>query len=72
MDQPHHISNLMRGHVPASGRFNHQNAWSREELRVLLAKHDFIVTSMSPEDAYGFPIPDIKDQAGISMYAVAG
>lgn len=69
---PHWLSETLRDSVPEDAHMNHQNAWSRKELRELLKRHGFAVSSTDRLAAFDFPIPGIRDQEGISMYAVAG
>jgi hypothetical protein len=47
--------------------FNHQNAWSRVELKSLLERHGFKVSL----DQSDMSIPTINEMQDISMYAIA-
>jgi hypothetical protein len=50
--------------------FNHQSAWSRDELRELIAQKDFRVVSMDMENVLKecSYVPDIRIMGNISMY----
>jgi len=72
-DSPHRISSDMRSAAPQGAHFNHQNAWGRAQLEMLLQSHGFDVISMDADEIcrkYA-DIPGITDQRAISMYAVA-
>lgn len=69
---PHEMAQYLKAGAPLGGHFNHQNAWSRDELITLLSRHGFDVKHMDRDRACELPIPGIKEHYGISMYAVAG
>ena len=73
---PHAIAAALRTHVieqETSYHFNHQNAWSRSELRHLLERHGFDVTSFEADDviAAGANIPGITNSRTESLYCLA-
>jgi hypothetical protein len=51
--------------------WNHQNAWSVEELHKLLSRHGFTIDSIDPDEICRMAIPTINDMRGISMYVSA-
>lgn len=70
---PHELSACLRDYVPASGHFNHKNAWSRSELAELVQKHGFSVISTDAQaiqDRLAY-IPTLSNLVNISMYMVA-
>lgn len=72
---PHEIADKFKCYLyQAIGpqHFNHQNAWSVEELGELLAKHDFsVISTDKAEIQERLQIPGIRDMASISMYVLA-
>lgn len=70
---PHEIAGRLRKRAPEGAHFNHQNAWSLEELvDLLLFKHDFsIISTDKAEIQERIQIPGIRDMASISMYVLA-
>jgi SAM-dependent methyltransferase len=73
---PHQISALLREHVvrhESSYHFNHQNAWSRDELRQLLEGAGFEIQSFSADDviAAASDIPGITTALTESLYCLA-
>ncbi len=73
---PHDVAAMLRqwvvDHEP-SHHFNHQNAWSRDELEDLLARHGFRVVSFDAETIkrrYHW-VPDIADMDSMSTYCFA-
>lgn len=73
---PHEIAAILRQHIvdnEPNYHFNHQNAWSRNELYSLLMAHKFSVLSFDREkiiQRYHW-IPQIEDMDHMSMYCVA-
>ena len=78
---PHWLAQGMKRAAPEGAHFNHQNAWSRAELRSLLLRHGFHVETMDADKIIErfmhipginrIHIPGIARQRGISMYALA-
>lgn len=73
---PHTIAAALRGHVIAtetSYHFNHQNAWSRSELKRLLKRHGFEATSFEEHEviAAASDIPGITNSRTESLYCLA-
>lgn len=68
---PHELAVALKANAPGGVTFNHQNAWSREELTALLEKHGFTVESMDAEKICQEEIPTIMEMYGISMYVIA-
>ena len=67
---PHAISARMKPF--AEGRFNHQNAWSRSELRSVVEDAGFEVLSQDPAEIIPlFDIPRLGFQRQISQYLLA-
>lgn len=75
-DSPHRISSELRRIAVEEGeifRWNHQNAWSKDELEALLVEHAFEVEFDSRPDLWELrkSIPDIKAMADWSLYVQA-
>lgn len=73
---PHALAAALRQHVvrsESSYHFNHQNAWSRDELRRLLELHGFVVETTDADAviAAASDIPGIVDLRAESMYCLA-
>lgn len=66
---PHEIARRMVELAPSGAHFNHQNAWSRDELRALCERHGFKLLSEDRDAICTLPIPTISDLSEISMYA---
>jgi hypothetical protein len=68
------ISKILKEHALIDenfGQFNHQNAWTRNDLRILLETKGFKLLSTDTKDIvrrYKSSIPDIKSSIGSSMY----
>jgi SAM-dependent methyltransferase len=75
-DSPHFISERLRAYVvenEPSYHFNHQNAWSMDELKELVTYHQFEVVADEAENIIrecGF-IPTIRYWKDVSMYLLA-
>ena len=68
---PHEIADTLSSHVKThehDAHFNHQNAWSRDELSELLTGHGFDV---SMDVVPHLDIPGLRVQQGISIYVIA-
>ena len=73
---PHELAAALRAHVvrtEATYHFNHQNAWSRDELRDLLAREGFDVVTQEADEVIrlAIDIPGIADSRAESQYCVA-
>lgn len=73
---PHEVAASLRAWVVAhesSFHFNHQNAWSREELRVLIEAAGFAVQTFEPEDVLRLAgdVPGIGAARDESLYCLA-
>ncbi|MDO8794121.1 MAG: methyltransferase domain-containing protein [Vicinamibacterales bacterium] len=73
---PHQLAAALHAHVirtEASYHFNHQNAWSRDELRALLTREGFEVLTQDPDEVIrlAIDIPGIADARGESQYCAA-
>ena len=73
---PHALAAALRAHVvrtEASYHFNHQNAWSRDELRDLLAREGFDVVTQEADEVIrlAVDVPGIADARAESQYCVA-
>lgn len=76
LNDPHEISRALVAKIkeqPDFGGFNHQNSWSKKQLRELVENHGFRVVSQSkPLIALRFlSIPDIFTTFGMSQYLYA-
>jgi len=74
---PHEVAAGLREHVSRhepSYHFNHQNAWSRDELQTLLQHAGFTVQSFEAEAviAAAADIPGIEAARAESLYCLAG
>ena len=75
-NSPHRIAELLREIATEEQQvhcWNHQNAWSQQELETLLQTHGFLVSTMSASDwnLLKRKIPDFENVKGISMYLLA-
>ena len=54
-------------------QFNHQNAWSRRELKELVSRFNFIVLAQDTEVVLKncWNLPKIREMLSISMYLLA-
>jgi len=73
---PHHLAQGLRARaleLAPEARFNHQNAWSRQELAALLDRCGYQVVSQDAQQVIDrcTMVPDILNYRSISLYAEA-
>lgn len=75
--RPHEITSALRLKVLELGEpvhFNHQNAWSRDELKGVLLRHNLEPLTFCAEEIkkrFAF-VPGINEMESLSMYCLAG
>jgi predicted SAM-dependent methyltransferase len=75
-ESPHKVAALLKQIATEEQqvyKWNHQNAWSRQEMESLLQNHGFIVSTLSSSDWKSFKnkIPDFTEVMNMSMYLYA-
>ena len=76
MRSPHEISLLLRNLViqeETDFEFNHQNSWSKSELKKLLTEHDLKVISFNKDEIVKKfkSLPKIEELKELSIYCYA-